>query len=284
MAGVFLIAAIALSLGYLRRPPTSPRVTPFTSFLGQKSNPVFSPDGNQIAFIWSGGESAQRGAYVKLIGEGPPLRVASNPGLQLAWSPDGRSIAFDRVGNDGGIFTVPATGGSERRLSDGKSEDVLPSWSRDGRWIYFGSRRSGDWQIWRITSTGEQAEQVTRNGGFEAFEAADGKAVYYAKREPGIWRIPLAGGEETRILEQGMWGNWALLEQGICFLDHRAQPQPTLEFFNFATSQVRLFGNVERARAFGGSPGLAVSADGRWILYWQVDQIDNDIMLVENFR
>ncbi len=204
------------------------------------------------------------------------------------WSPDGRLLAFDsRPAGLSNIYVISAAGGSPRRLTDGKSEDLLPSWSHDGRWIYFGSRRSGDWQIWRITATGEQVEQVTKNGGYEAFEAADGKTLYYAKREPGIWRISLtsgAGGEETRILEQVTWGQWALFEQGICFLNQRALPQPALEFFNFATSQVRLFGRLERTRAFGGSPGLAVSADGRWVLYRQVDQIDNDIMLVENFR
>src|SRR6185436_4678088 len=101
-AGVLMIATIiGLLVGYLRRPPVSPRVVPFTSFPGQKSSPVFSPDGNQIAFIWDGGESAQRGVYVKVIGEGAPLQVASNPSFQLAWAADGRSIAFDRAGKDG---------------------------------------------------------------------------------------------------------------------------------------------------------------------------------------
>ncbi len=61
---------------------------------------------------------AERGVYVKVIGEGSPLRVASNPGFQVTWSPDGRSIAFARAGDDGGIFTVPATGGTERRLTE----------------------------------------------------------------------------------------------------------------------------------------------------------------------
>lgn len=558
LALLFMIAAIVPWLSHFRRPATTPRVVPFTSFPGQKSTPVFSPDGNQIAFIWDGGDGArERGVYVKLIGEGAPLRVAANPGFQLAWSPDGRSVAFDRVGNDGGIFTAPATGGPERRLTelggsfawapdqktlavarrnspqepfsivlvtletgatrkltnppagsvgdqspafspdgqklaflrspgtqvgdihvvpitggepqrltsdnlylsgglawttdgreivfsstrgglptlwrvqaaggklrrvmgigeyalqptvartgdrlaylyrkidtniwrapgplstapttepsqlvastreeyspqfspdgnriafvsdssgsreiwvcdsdgghpvqltnfggshtgsprwspdgrqiafdsrpaglssiyvisaaggsprqltDGKSENVLPSWSRDGRWIYFGSRRSGDWQIWRMTATGEQAEQVTKNGGYEAFEAADGKSLYYAKREPGIWRLSLAGGEETRIIEHGKWNYWALLDQGICFLDQRALPQPTLAFYNFATSKITTFSRIERAKAPGSLLGLSASADGRWVLYWQVDESDNDIMLVENFR
>lgn len=83
-----------------------------------------------------------------------------------------------------------------------------------------------------------QIEQVNRNGGYEAFEATDSKTLYYTKREPGIWRIPPGGGEETRVLEQGIWGNWALLEQGICLLNHRALSQFSLEFFNFATSQM----------------------------------------------
>lgn len=255
----------------------------------EESSPQFSPDGNRIAFVSD--RSGSREIWV-CDSDGRNLVQLTNFGGSHAgsprWSPDGRQIAFDsRPAGLSSIYVISAAGGSPRHLTDGKSEDVLPSWSRDGRWIYFGSRRSGDWQIWRMTVTGEQVEQVTKNGGYEAFEAADGKTLYYAKREPGIWRISLvggAGGEESRILEQGRWGYWALLEQGICFFNQRALPQPTLEFFNFATSQMRLFGRPEQAMAFGGSPGLAVSADGRWVLYWQVDQNDNDIMLVENFR
>jgi hypothetical protein len=30
--------------------------------------------------------------------------------------------------------------------------------------------------------------------------------------------------------------------------------------------------------------GLAVSPDGQWVLYPQIDQSGSDIMLVENFR
>jgi hypothetical protein len=110
LAAVLMIVSVGLSLSYLRRPPLSTRVVPFTSLSGQKSSPAFSPDGNQIAFIWEPEERAERGVYVKVVGEGAPLRVASSPGFQVVWSPDGRSIAFDRPGDDGGIFTVPATG------------------------------------------------------------------------------------------------------------------------------------------------------------------------------
>ncbi len=40
-------------------------------------------------------------------------------------------------------------------------------------------------------------------------------------------------------------------------------------------------GSFGDTRAYGNP---TVSSDGRWILYWQVDQIDNDIMLVEGFH
>ncbi len=60
------------------------------------------------------------------------------------------------------------------------SFDVRPSWSRDGRWIYFGSSRSGDNQIWKIPEEGGQAVQTTKNGGLGGFESPDGQWVLYA--------------------------------------------------------------------------------------------------------
>jgi hypothetical protein len=75
-----------------------------------------------------------------------------------------------------------------------------------------------------------------------------------------------------------------VLEQGICFLNFDATPAAAIEFFNFATQQVTSLFSLEKGRTPFGPPALAVSADGQQLLYWQVDQIDNDIMLVENFR
>jgi len=52
-----------------------------------------------------------------------------------------------------------------RRVTTGDSDDVVPSWSRDGRWVYFVSNRSGENQVWKVPAEGGEAVQVTRKEG-----------------------------------------------------------------------------------------------------------------------
>ena len=61
------------------------------------------------------------------------------------------------------------------------ANDGNPSWSRDGRWIYFDSARTGEQQVWKIPADGGDAIQVTRDGGFAPLESPDGKFIYYTK-------------------------------------------------------------------------------------------------------
>ena len=253
------------------------------------AEPQFSPDGTKIVF-----GSARSGNYEIWVcdSEGRnPVQLTSFGAVGVGSprsSPDSRWVAFDSPkGGNGDIYVVSADGGQSRRLTSGPSTNVRPSWSRDGRWIYFGSDRSGDWQIWKQPAQGGAAIQVTKTkGGEEAFESADSKFVYYAKLDaPGVWRVPVAGGEETRVLDQGGQNGWALTGQGICFFDFTGPAGTTLKFYNFVTGKVALLrefskgSQVERA-----STALTVSPDGRWILYTQLDQSSSDLMLVENYR
>ena len=139
--------------------------------------------------------------------------------------------------------------------------------------------------MWKTPAEGGQAVQVTTKGGFAAFESPDGKTLYYAKGQnaPGLWKLPLQGGEETSVLEQpgaGYWGYWAVAQDGIYFYDINTKD---IDFFSFATHQVSEIAKPEKA-AHRFNPGLAVSSDGRWLLYAQNDEETSHIMLVENFR
>ena len=92
------------------------------------------------------------------------------------------------------VWTVEADGGAPAKLLlDPGYDGWVPRWSRDGRWIYFASSRSGSAQIWRAPANGEAPLQITRNGGFESRESPDGKYLYFSKRAraKGIWRIAL---------------------------------------------------------------------------------------------
>jgi WD40-like Beta Propeller Repeat len=59
------------------------KVVPFTSFRGREDQAAFSPDGNQIAFVWDGEKGDNADIYVKSIGGESPLRLTSDPAIDI---------------------------------------------------------------------------------------------------------------------------------------------------------------------------------------------------------
>src|SRR5262249_25955114 len=154
--------------------------------------------------------------------------------------------------------------------------DQWPSWSYDGRWIYFASDRSGDLQLWKEHPEGGDAVRVTANGGGRAFESRDGKYIYYQKPGPGIWRMPVEDGVEELVLAKvrtESYYGWAITDEGIYFID-RAQGNAVIEFYSFATRRVTPIATSPQLT------GLAISNDYRWLLYSQLDEENGNIMLV----
>jgi Tol biopolymer transport system component/DNA-binding winged helix-turn-helix (wHTH) protein len=256
--------------------------------------PDYSPDGKQIVF--ASGRSGNNGIWVcESDGSKPRLLHSCGPYVTGSprWSPDGRWIVFDSrscvAGANGNpdIYLISADGGQPRRLTDDLAEDVVPSWSRDGNWIYFGSTRSGGMEIWKTPVAGGQSVQMTTQGGFEAVESIDGRYLYYTKGRglAGLWRTPVAGGKEELVTghhEAGRWRYWRVTAQGIYFATATAAG-PLLEFYDFGARQIREVTRLERG-AEPYIPGLAVSPDGRSLLYCRVDRSGSDIMMVEDFH
>ena len=59
--------------------------------------------------------------YVKMIGSSDMRRLTTDPAMDImpSWSPDGKQIAFVRLGPDGNrVHLVSPLGGSDRKLSD----------------------------------------------------------------------------------------------------------------------------------------------------------------------
>lgn len=194
------------------------------------------------------------------------------------WSPDGRAIVFDAHTSDGNydIYQISAAGGPVRRMTWDKAEEVRPSWSADGRWIYFTSDRTGRREIWKMLSTGEGAAQVTREGGFEAFESPDGGTLYFIRSVDarGLWRMPSAGGKESLLLEGIHEGRWAVTKAGIFFSDSSRRVWRLED-----TGKVVQVGTIERERA--DAYGLGVSRDGKEIVYVQPEPAHTDLRIAE---
>jgi hypothetical protein len=126
----------------------------------------------------------------------------------------------------------------------------------------------------------------TRNGGYAAFESPDGSRLYYAKLDaPGIWTVPVNGGEERPVHDLppiGYWGYWGIGHRGLYLVNPEAKPRPTIELFSLATRRVARVWELEGQPA-QWTGGFTVSRDERSILYSQMEQSGSDIMLVEGF-
>jgi TolB protein len=134
---------------------------------------AISPDGRKLAF--SANVSPNRGSQVFLAnadGTDTKLMAAESPSYFHGWSPDNKTLAFVAQRNGDGqydIYSMPAAGGAERRLTFNVHQDDGPDYSPDGRWIYINSDRSGKEAIWRFPSDGAgtndvKAEMVVSDG------------------------------------------------------------------------------------------------------------------------
>jgi Tol biopolymer transport system component len=247
---------------------------------------VFESDRLGYSEIWAcDGDGSNCGQLTSLRGIAGAAR----------WSPDGQYIAFEyRPKEHSEVYLLEVASGVSRLLTTLPGADNGgPNWSRDGKWIYFYSDRGGGpFQLWKTQLSAGPPVQVTRNGGIFAAESTDGRYLYYSKFEsPGIWKMPLNGGEEIRVLDRPAgedWWNWAPVQNGIYFLDSMrrtvawdANPRPAaVKFFDFATGKETSIFTMDKPWTFG----LAVSSDGRSILYTEREMAESSIMLVKNFR
>ena len=268
-------------------PPEGGTAPPPRKLIGStqlEASPQISPDGKRIVYyslrsgsreIWVCDADGSNAVQVTTFG-GPP---AGSP----RWSPDGRQIAFDASPRGNwDIFVISAQGGSPRALTTYEGEDSRPSWSRDGRWVYFNSLRSGRAEIWKVPLAGGEPLQVTTNGAYHAVESPDARYLYYGKtHESTLYRLPLAGGDEEAVME-GVWaemGAWAFGNNGIYYLNAADR---ALRFLDLDSGQTRTL--LTLSLSFGDANPLALSPDGKWVLYTQADLTSSDLMLVENFR
>ena len=192
---------------------------------GRSPVPAFE-DGRDVRAV-AQSASGDRAVVVRHLGEdqlwlhpaaGAPRLLVQDPGARFSdpdWSPDGRRLAYICTRNDQpDLCVLDLASGREVNLTQDEAIDHGPSWSADGREIYFGSRR-GDhqWRVWRMAAAGGgEPRAVTPAGIRIARPDPGGRHLYYARTDrPGLWR--------GRLGPEGMIGEGVLVLPDLSLSD-----------------------------------------------------------------
>ena len=245
----------------------------------------YSPDGSMIVFVsnrlgtrqlWSakadGSDSTQLSSVPSEVPIGTPR-----------WSPNGRQIVYDTAQNGhSAIAIMDADGSHAHVLTSNASDDMMPSWSHEGRWVYFTCKIKGALQVCRKPVGGGPTMALTSDaGGGDPRESPDGQSVFYAG-PGGIWKASREGGDEALLsgLADGDNGRyWTVAKDGIYFLRNTLRPWIVYRY-DLKTLRISPVATLERPPNFG-SPGLTVSPDLKYLLFCQIDERDSNIVMVE---
>jgi Tol biopolymer transport system component/DNA-binding winged helix-turn-helix (wHTH) protein len=216
-----LVAVLAWVTRGLRAPrevdsvgsPLPLQATPFTSYPGFERMPAVSPDGTRIAFAWTGSEewdsesSYEIDIYVKQPNAEVPLRLTDHPSAELnpAWSPDGASISYYNLDDEGAaIYLVPSVGGEPRRLITAPGLKGKHSWSPDGTKIVYAEAKglfvrdletgsNTRLTVPPVSCCGDKEPVFSPSGDRVAFVRIDGAQL------EDLFVVAAAGGESRRI-------------------------------------------------------------------------------------
>ncbi|RYE08182.1 MAG: biopolymer transporter Tol [Hyphomicrobiales bacterium] len=181
---------------------------------------VISPDGRTI-YLSNSGDFA---LYAVGIEGGTPRKVSNDHAGEYKFmhflhgiSPDGKTLSY--VGIEGpegqrriNLFTIPAAGGPDTRLSDVSYPNDGPEYSPDGQWIYFSSERNatqpGHAQCYRMRPDGTGIEQLTHDERVNWFPhpSPDGQLYAYISYPQGTLGHP--ADKAVRIMLMPPDGSW----------------------------------------------------------------------------
>ncbi len=204
---------------------------------------IESPDGCCLVF-----ENRRAGSFqvwkAGLNGEnaGPFIPFRGHAMGTPRYSPDGRWIVFDGVEEkERDLYLVRPDGTGLRRFTAASGDDVLPRWSPNGKHVYFTSKRSGRFEIWKQALEGGDAVKVTRNGGHIGEEVEGRPGLYFRRNDerqgPLFWLDP-SGGEHV-VIPSVMTRNFTTTRAGIYYLTGLAS-EPGIRFHDFATGKSKL--------------------------------------------
>ncbi|MGH7618729.1 MAG: amidohydrolase family protein [Gemmatimonadaceae bacterium] len=205
-------------------------------------------------------------------------------------SPDGRTIAFDLLGD---IYTIPITGGKATALTRGMGFDAQPRFSPDGKKIVYVSDRDGGYNLYTLSLDKKDTVQITtgktnryyspvftpdgqyviatRGNRLYVYDTEGGTGEELVRPEPGAAAAPAGGrggggGAETlRQMGAAFGGDpryvWFAQRRGT-FMYNTPLEDYSLAVYDRESGQTSV-----RETRWGSAFRPALSPDGKWLVY-----------------
>lgn len=202
--------------------------------------------------------------------------TAEGTWMSLDISPDGKTIAFDLMGD---IYTMPLEGGKATPFTSGMAYETHPRYSPDGNKLLFTSDRAGNDNLWYIDMVKKDTVQVTKDKTGDvpgAHWTPDGDYIVVSKgrRVPKLWMYHVDGGGGIQLNDApatmktidpfvspdgkkvyfswrtGSWNYNALL------------PQYQVGYYDFDKGKI-----TSITSRYGSAFTPTLSKDGNWMVY-----------------
>jgi serine/threonine protein kinase/Tol biopolymer transport system component len=156
------------------------------TFNGSGILPCWTPDGKEMVFGSPKANTNVIAIYrTAADGSGQPQRIldGDNPRFPIAWSPDGRHLAFvewhPQNMRDIWIYSEAGDPRTEPIVAT-LFDEFAPKFSPDGRWLAYVSNESGHYEVYvRPYPEGHGRWLVSAGGGTEPLWSPDGHALFY---------------------------------------------------------------------------------------------------------
>ncbi len=211
---------------------------------GERSRyPVYSPDGNSIAFV-----TAQDGESIIMLYDVQRKEISEltrfneiRQVYKLDWSPDGTAILFETSTDNGrDIAEVNADGSGFRFIFKTAGDERHPVYSNDNKRIYFSSDRTGIFNIYSLDRETAEIKQLTnvRGGAFMPSESSDGSIAYSEYSIKG-YKIMLLEESEEVSSEKSVYNSGYV--QNLPIIDYDQNNSPEYNAKKYETTYSTLF-------------------------------------------
>ncbi len=132
--------------------------------------------------------------------------------------PTGEHIVYSSTQHNinADLYIKRIDGSTVTQLTNDPGDDIMPSFSPDGKRIAFASNRAGTWDLFVMDVTGGPAVQVTNDGAHELHPSwsPDGKTIAYSRLNDAagrweVWVTEVENNAVKKFLAPGLFPEWS---------------------------------------------------------------------------